>query len=234
MDIQAELFKMQDAKYAEFQSALIPNIPRETVIGVRIPALRKFAKGVAKRPDGAEVIAAFMGQLPHQYYEEDLLHGLFISQIAGYDECLARTQEFLPFITNWAVCDIFQPAAFKTHHAQVIQEIPTWIESSKPYTCRFGMEQLMVHFLDSDFRPEYLKMPAAVRSDEYYVNMMTAWFFATALAKQWDAAIPYLEQGRLDRWTHNKTIQKGIESYRITADQKDYLRSLKRYAKDEK
>ena len=233
MDIQKRLFELQDCKYAEFQSALIPNIARDTVIGVRIPLLRKLAKEIAKSPDGMRSIKDFMLRIPHDYYEEDLLHCLFVSQIKDYKECLVRVNEFLPYITNWAVCDIFQPAVFKTHHTQLINEIPVWIASEKPYTCRFGMEQLMLHFLDKDFKPEYLELPAAVRSEEYYVNMMTAWFFATALAKQWDASIPYLEQHKLDRWTHNKTIQKGIESYRITNEQKEYLRSLKRYAKNE-
>lgn len=224
MDIQARLFELQDEKYADFSAKLTPGIPRETFIGVRIPALRKLAKEVAKDPACEEFLAA----VPHAFYDENLLHVLLLSQIKDYDEALAGIQAFLPYIDNWAVCDILSPVAFKKHHDDIMKLIPSWIKSPETYTCRFGMGMLMSHFLDDDFKPEYLEMPAAVRSEEYYVNMMTAWFFATALAKQWDATIPYLENQRLDKWTHNKTIQKGVESFRITNEQKDYLRSLRR------
>ena len=222
--IQERLFALQDEKYGDFQSKLIPGLPREQVIGIRIPAMRKLAKEFAKK----EEAATFLKQLPHTYYDENVLHALLIASMKDYDACMEAVEAFLPYIDNWAVCDGLSPKVFQKHKKELLEKIKFWISSEHTYTCRFGMGMLMRWFLDEDFQPEYLEMPATVRSEEYYVNMMTAWFFATALAKQWDAAIPYLEQSHLDPWTHNKAIQKARESYRITPVQKEYLKTLKR------
>ncbi len=222
--IQERLFALQDEKYGDFQSKLIPGLPREQVIGIRMPAMRKLAKEFAKE----EEAAAFLKQLPHTYYDENVLHALLIASMKDYDACMEAVEAFLPYIDNWAVCDGLSPKVFRKHKKELLEKIKFWIPSEHTYTCRFGMGMLMRWFLDEDFQPEYLEMPAAVRSEEYYVNMMTAWFFATALAKQWDAAIPYLEQSCLDSWTHNKAIQKARESYRITPEQKEYLKTLKK------
>ena len=168
-----------------------------------------------------------MRALPHDYYDEDLLHALLIAEEKDFACCLEETEAFLPFVDNWAVCDIFSPKVFQKHKEELSERIRVWAKSEKTYTCRFGIGMLMQHFLDADFDAAYLEIPAAVQSEEYYVNMMLAWFFATALAKQWEATIPYLENKRLARWTHNKAIQKARESYRISAEQKEYLKSLK-------
>lgn len=232
-----ELLKLQDTAYADFQAKLTPGIPRERFIGVRIPELRKLAKSLWKeaarqkkeggKSELADEIEQFMRELPHRYYDEDMLHGLFIEQLKNYDECVKQLQIFLLYVDNWAVCDIMSPKILKKDLPRTMELIRIWSASPETYTCRFGLELLMTHFLDDAFRPEYLEIPAAARSEEYYVRMMVAWFFATALAKQWEAAIPYIEEHRLAPWTHNKTIQKAIESYRITDEQKSYLRSLK-------
>lgn len=213
----------KDEEYGDFQAKLTPGIPRDLFIGVRVPNLRKLAKSYMKDSDSQ----VFLEELPHKYYDENMLHGLLLSEIKDYVECVAKVDEFLPYVDNWAVCDIMSPKVFKKHKSELINTIREWSASSHTYTCRFGMEMLMSHFLDQDFLPEYLEIPASVISDEYYVNMMIAWFFATALAKQWDATIPYIEDRRLGKWVHNKTIQKSIESFRITPEQKDYLRGLK-------
>ena len=214
---------MQDKQYAAFQSKLTPGVPPESFIGIRVPALRKFAKEFAKEVE----VNDFVHQLPHKYYDENMLHSLLISQVKDYEECIRLTDAFLPYVDNWAVCDIMSPKAFAKHKAALTEKIKIWSGSRHTFTCRFGIETLMTHYLDKDFKAEYLEIPASARSEEYYVKMMVAWFFATALAKQWDATIPYIEQKRLAPWTHNKTIQKAIESYRITPEQKDYLRTLK-------
>lgn len=218
------LFELQDKKYAEFQAKLIPTIDKECIIGVRVPEIRKLAKQLFKEKNYEE----FLRELPHKYYDEMLLHGLLIAEIKDYEICLREVNRFLPHVDNWAVCDILSPKVFGKNKEALLEQIKIWAASKEVYTCRFGMEMLMSHFLDGDFKPEYLELPAGVRSEEYYVNMMTAWFFATALAKQWEATIPYIEGGRLDVWTHNKTIQKARESYRITEEQKKYLNGLKR------
>ena len=199
--IQERLFALRDEKYREFQRSLIPGLPRENIIGIRIPVMRKLAKEFVKEPEAA----VFLKQLPHTYYDENILHALLIAEIKDYDACMEAVEAFLPYIDNWAVCDGLSPKVFGKHKAELLEKIRLWIPSEHIYTCRFGIGMLMRWFLDEDFQPGYLELPAAVRSEEYYVNMMTAWFFATALAKQWDAAIPYLEQKRLDVWTHNKT-----------------------------
>ncbi len=222
-DIQKRLFELADNEYADFQARLTPTVPREKFIGVRVPKVRNLAKEYIKEPEHAE----FLKILPHEYYDENMLHGLLVSAIKDYETCIAETDRFLPYVDNWAVCDIMSPVCFKKHKSELIGKIKEWIESDKTYTCRFGMEMLMSHFLDEDFSPEYLELPAGVRSDEYYVNMMTAWFFATALTKKWDHAVKYVEEKRLSPWTHNKTIQKACESYRISPEKKEYLKTLK-------
>ena len=221
--LQERLFAMQDKQYAAFQSKLTPGVPPESFIGIRVPALRKFAKEFAKEVE----VNDFVHQLPHKYYDENMLHSLLISQVKDYEECIRLTDAFLPYVDNWAVCDIMSPKVFAKHKAALTEKIKIWSDSRQTFTCRFGIETLMSHYLGEDFKVEYLEIPASARSEEYYVKMMVAWFFATALAKQWDATIPYIEQKRLAPWTHNKTIQKAIESYRITHEQKDYLRTLK-------
>ena len=223
MKAQELLFQLQDKCYRDFHSKLIPTIPVETIIGVRIPAIRKLAKEYGKDPESVE----FLKQLPHTYYDENILHALLVAEIKDYEVCVKEVERFLPYVDNWAVCDIFSPKVFRKNKDKLIDKIREWIASGHSYTCRFGMEMLMTHFLDEDFRVEYLEIPAAVHSEEYYVNMMIAWFYATALAKQWDAAVGYIEKKCLDPWTHNKTIQKARESYRITREQKEYLKTLK-------
>ena len=223
MKAQELLFQLQDKGYRDFQSKLIPTIPVETIIGVRIPAIRKLAKEYGKDPESVE----FLKQLPHTYYDENILHALLVAEIKDYEVCVKEVERFLPYVDNWAVCDIFSPKVFRKNKDKLIDKIIEWTASSHPYICRFGIEMLMTHFLDADFRVEYLEIPAAVYSEEYYVNMMIAWFYATALAKKWDATIGYIEDQRLDTWTHNKTIQKARESYRITPEQKEYLKTLK-------
>lgn len=223
MDITKRLFELEDKEYGDFQVKLAPGISRENVIGVRVPMVRKLAKEIYKEGDYQD----FLKALPHRYYDENMLHGLIISEMKDYDLCLQYLEAFLPYVDNWAVCDIMSPKVFKKNKDKLLIKIQEWIKDDRVYTCRFAMEMLMSHYLDDDFRPEYLKLPAAVKSDEYYINMMIAWFFATALAKQWKDSVVYLENKSLDVWTHNKTIQKAIESYRITDEQKAYLRTLK-------
>lgn len=223
MNFTEELFALQDNSYGDFQAKLTPGIPREKFIGVRVPEVRKLAKRLAKEPGAA----SFLEDLPHKYYDENMLHALLLSEMKDYEACVAAVDRFLPYVDNWAVCDILSPKIFRRNKPALLKKIREWSASEKTYTCRFGIEMLMSHFLDDDFKPEYLEIPAAVRSEEYYVRMMVAWFFATALAKQWDEAVKYVEEGRLDTWTHNKTIQKARESFRITPEQKEYLNTLK-------
>lgn len=224
MNVTERLFELQDKAYADFHSGLVSNVPREKIIGVRVPDARRLAKEYGKDPECRD----FLRALPHKYYDENVLHGILLSGLKDYEECVRAVEEFLPYVDNWAVCDILSPKVFPQHRTELIAKVREWSASEKTYTCRFGMEMLMTHYLDEDFRPEYLEIPAGVCSEEYYVNMMTAWFFATALAKQWDAAIPYLRDNRLGAWVHNKTIQKARESFRITQEQKAYLKTLRR------
>ena len=224
MEILKKLFELQDIGYAEFQSKLTPTVPRETFIGVRVPEVRKLAKSYSKDKECQE----FLKKLPHQYYDENMLHGLLLSEMKDYDACISAVDIFLPYVDNWAVCDIMAPKVFKKHKEELLEKIKIWATSDQVYTCRFGLEMLMTHFLDEDYKPEYLEIAAGVHSEEYYVNMMIAWFFATALAKQWDTTIPYITENRLSEWVHNKTIQKARESYRITDEQKKFLKGLKR------
>ena len=221
MNVTEELFKLKDSEYQKFQSALIPTINPDTMIGVRTPHLKKLAKAV--RNDAEK----FMASQPHTYYEENNLHGFVISLITDYDDCIEALDRFLPYVDNWATCDGIRPVCFKKNKNRLICDIKRWIASDKVYTVRFGIEMLMTHFLDDDFDAGYLRMVASVRSDEYYINMMIAWYFATALAKQWDEAVVYIEKRILPAWVHNKTIQKAIESYRISEERKKYLKKYK-------
>ena len=222
-DIQVRLFALQDAGFRRFHAKLIPTIDPETVIGIRTPALRKLAKELK----GSAEAEAFLQELPHHYYEENCLHGLLIAEMKDFPACIAALDEFLPYINNWATCDMIRPKCFAKHKPELLPHIYRWLEAAEPYTVRFAMEMLMVHYLKEDYRPEYPALVASEVSEEYYVNMMIAWYFATALPFQWDSVIPYLEERRLSPWVHGKTIQKAIESYRITPEQKIYLRSLK-------
>ena len=208
----------------KFLSKLTPNVSEDTIIGVRIPEIRKLAKKLVKNNEYED----FLKELPHKYYDENLLHGAIISENKDFENCIELLDNFLPFIDNWAVCDTISPKIFKKHKKELIEKIKEWSQSDKTYTCRFGVEMLMTHFLDEDFKKEYLEMVANIHSEEYYVKMVVAWFFATALAKQWDYAVIYLENNRLDVWVHNKTIQKARESLRILEDKKGYLKGLKR------
>lgn len=222
-EIREELFKLQDIKYRDFQSKLIPGIDTDSVIGVRTPELRKYAKKLAKQTD----IEVFLDILPHKYFDENQLHAFIISEIKDYDSCIVEVNKFLPYVDNWATCDQMSPKVFKKHKEDLLKEISGWVDSSETYTIRFGIGMLMQHFLDEDFNPKYHEMVASVKSDEYYINMMIAWYFATALAKQWDATVPYIVEHRLEKWTNNKAIQKSVESYRISPEQKEYLKSFK-------
>lgn len=225
--IRAQLFEMQDLKYRDFQAKLIPTIDKENVIGVRTPRVRALAKEVAKDPD----IHDFLADLPHTYYDENNVHAFVIEQIKDYETCLKEVERFLPYINNWATCDMESPKIFAKHTEELLEPIRRWLASGETYTVRFGIGMLMTFYLDEKFAPEYPEMVACVRSQEYYVNMMIAWYFATALAKQYETAVTYLENNRLDDWTHNKTIQKARESFRITAQQKAYLAGLRRNRK---
>lgn len=228
MNIIEELIALKDDKNSEFQAKLTPGVDKEKFLGVRVPDARKLAKRICKADDAANLINEFMNTLPHDYFDENMLHALLISEMKDYEACIKEIDKFLPYVDNWAVCDIMSPKMFKKHKDKLIEKIRLWSASEETYTCRFGMEMLMSFYLDDDFEQEYLNIPAAVHSDEYYVNMMIAWFFATALAKQWDATVGYIENNCLDTWVHNKTIQKARESYRITPEQKEYLKGLKR------
>ena len=221
--IRAQLFTLRDEAYRTFHSALMPTVPPETVIGVRVPALRRLAKQLADTAQ-AEV---FLQALPHGYYEENNLHAFLIELIRDYDRALAETEAFLPYINNWATCDCFCPKVFAKHKKELLVPIRRWLDSGEVYTVRYGMEMLMRYYLEDEFKLEYPEKVAAIRSEEYYVNMMIAWYLATALVKQWEAAIPYLEKRVLSDWVHRKTIQKAVESYRITPEQKVYLKSLR-------
>lgn len=225
--IREALFAAQDLSYKEFHGKLMPTVDPELIIGVRTPQLRALAKNLKKEPE----ITAFLTDLPHQYYEENNLHGFLIEQIGDFTQCIVEVNRFLPFVDNWATCDMMSPKCFKKHRKELLKEIETWLACAHTYTVRFGVGMLMTHYLDEDFDPSYLEMVAAIRSEEYYIRMMVAWYFATALAKQYDSALPYLEENRLGIWEHNKTIQKAVESSRISGEIKQYLRTLKRKEK---
>lgn len=223
LDLQKQLFAMQDLSYRDFNSKLIPTIDEETIIGIRTPQLRKFAKEFAK----SDVREPFLNSLPHQYYEENNLHGFLLEMEKDYDKLVEKLDAFLPYVDNWGTCDMIRPKVFKKHLPELLPKVREWLSSEHVYTIRYGIGMLLSFYLDDEFRPEYLEWVAQIRSEEYYINMMIAWYFATALAKQYEVTLPYIEKQRLDIWTHNKAIQKAIESYRITDAQKEYLRTLK-------
>ena len=224
MDLLNKLFENQDKEYASFQAKLMPGIKEENVIGVRLPIARKIAKEYLKDEESK----TFLKTLPHKYYDENIVHGMLISEIKDYDTCIEEIERFLPYVDNWAVCDTMIPKVLKKNKQDLLKKIKKWSKSKETYTCRFGIKMLMSFYLDEDFKEEYLEIPASVHSDEYYIQMMIAWFYATALAKKWDETIKYLENNKLDTWVHNKTIQKARESFRITDKQKEYLNTLKR------
>ena len=222
-EIRVELFKMQDMDYRDFNSKLIPTVDKESMIGIRTPDLRKYAKQLGKSSDAIE----FLQTLPHKYFDENQLHAFIISEIKDFKSCVDRVNEFLPYVDNWATCDQLSPKVFKKHHKELITYIKEWLKSDKVYTLRFGIGMLMEHFLDEDFDILYPEIVSKIRSGEYYINMMIAWYFATALAKQYESVIPFIENNSLDIWTHNKAIQKAVESLRISDEKKEYLKSLK-------
>lgn len=226
-EIRDALLNEKDVKYKDFQGSLIPGVDAEYFIGVRTPRLRAMAKEYAKNKD----IQEFLDDLPHKYFDENQLHAFIISGMKDYDKCVEELEKFLPYVDNWATCDQMSPKVFKKHRPELLTQIRQWIQSDHTYTVRFGMGMLMQHYLDEDFDPDYPALVGSIHSEEYYINMMIAWYFATALAKQYEAVIPWLEEKRLDPWVHNKTIQKAIESYRIDAEQKAFLRTLKVSAK---
>ena len=225
-DIRKELKKLQDKGYREMQVTIIPTIDADSIIGVRTPALRQLAKEFSKREDVSE----FLSDLPHKFFEENQLHAFILSGMKDAESCIKLVDEFLPYVDNWATCDQMSPKVFKKHKKLLLEYVDKWIRSDHTYVKRFAICMLMEHFLDEDFKTSYLTKVSKIRSEEYYVNMMIAWYFATALAKQYEDTLPFIEKQKLDKWTHNKSIQKAVESYRITPEQKEYLKTLKRKA----
>ena len=220
MDIQKTLFSMQDTEYRDFHAKLMPNIDKSRIIGVRVPQIRALAKKI--KNDAGD----FLENLPHKYYEENNLHAFLIAEIADFDECIKKLNAFLPYVDNWATCDSMKPKCFKKNRKKLLPEIEKWLKSKHEYTVRFGILMLMTHFLDEDFDEKYLERVSKIKSDKYYINMMIAWYFQTALSKKWENAIKYFENHTLSDWVHKKAIQKARESYRMTAEQKEYLKNL--------
>ncbi len=221
--IRQKLISMSDEKHRDFSSKLIPEVDKETVLGVKIPLLRQYAKELLKSGQ----IQEFMTCLPHKYHEENSLHACIIAELKSYDETISALDEFLPYVDNWATCDIMTPKSFKKNTERLICDIDRWLSSQHTYTIRFAIGMLLALYLDDEFKEEYLQRVGNIESSEYYVNMMRAWYFATALAKQYDSAVKYIEDSRLDTWTHNKTIQKAVESYRVPSGRKEYLKRFK-------
>lgn len=222
-EIQEKLFALRDEKYRDFNASLIPTVDKAAVIGVRVPQLRRLAKELKNGPLAAE----FMADLPHEYHDENLLQALLINENKDFGLCMEELEAFLPYVDNWAVCDMLGPKVLAKNKEELMERILRWLDSPHAYTQRFAMCMLMSHFLDGDFKEEYLELVAAVKSEEYYVRMMQAWYFATALAKQYDSAVKYIEGRRLESWTHNKSIQKARESFRVSPEHKAYLKTLK-------
>ena len=221
--IRKSLFDLQDMKYRDFQAKLIPTVENDRMIGVRTPSLRKLARQEAKSED----ISLFLNDLPHFYFDENQLHAFIISLEKDFEKAVNETDRFLPYIDNWATADQLSPKVFRKHRKGLLCYIEKWLESDETYVKRFGIGMLMEHFLDEDFDMRFPERVSKIRSEEYYVNMMTAWYFATALAKQYDSILPFIEKKKLDDWTHNRAIQKAVESRRITPEQKEYLKTLK-------
>jgi len=211
---------MGEEKYRDFSSALMPTVEKERVIGIRIPVLRKYAKSLEDYED-------FLKDLPHKYFEENNLHAFLIEREKDFEKCIEKLDLFLPYVDNWATCDSMKPKALKKEPEKLLIHIKRWLYSKDVYAVRYAINLLMSYYLDENFKEEYLYMIAGVKSDEYYINMMRAWYFATALAKQYEKTLPLLENKELDQWIHNKTIQKSIESLRISKEHKLYLKSLK-------
>jgi len=223
MTLYESLIAVQDGAYREFQSKLVPNVPPETILGVRTPDLRRIAKDVFESSD----CDAFLADLPHRYYEENLIHFFMIAMIRDFDACVKAVEAFLPYVDCWPVSDQATPKSFRKHHEKLLPYVKNWIASEHVYTARFGLRMLMNEFLDADFKEEYLALAAGRTGEDYYLKMMVAWFFATALAKQYDETVPYLEDHRLPEWTHKKAIQKALESFRVTPEHKAYLKTLR-------
>ena len=221
--IQGKLFEMADPEYKQFHSKLMPTIPREQIIGVRLPRVQKLARELLGTPEAKE----FTKMIPHRYYEENNLHGILVAASKNYNQVIEELDLFLPYVDNWATCDSIRPKVFQKHLPELIDKIKEWINAKDAFTIRFGLEMLMVYYLDDAFRPEYLQIVASVQNENYYVQMMQAWYFATALAKQWEKTLPWVQNQKLSSWVHNKTIQKAIESLRIPAEHKELLRKLK-------
>lgn len=222
MNVRDRLEQFRDEKYREFQSKLVPNISKDVILGVRTPAMRR----VAKEFFGTEEGDAFMTELPHALYEENLVHFFMIALIKDFDRCIAETERFLPYVDCWPVSDQSSPKVFSKKHEKLLPYIRSWIDSDHVYTARFGMRMLMNEFLGPDFRTEYLDWVANKTGEDYYLRMMIAWYFATALAKQYDAAVKVIEKRTLEPWTHNKAIQKARESFRVSEEHKAYLKTL--------
>ena len=223
MTLYDRLIEEKDDEYKKFQAKLVPNIPPETILGVRTPKMRKIAGEVFKSDYKDE----FLSDLPHKYYEENLIHFFVLAMIKDFDECVRLVEIFLPYIDCWPVSDQATPKSFKKNHKKLLPYIKKWISSQHTYTARFGIRMLMNEFLGEDFKEEYLELVASKKSEEYYLKMMIAWYFATALAKRYDETLPYIENHVLDEWTHRKAIQKAVESYRVTDEHKEYLKSLR-------
>ncbi len=221
--LQEKLFELQDIEYKAFHSKLMPTVDADTIIGIRTPVLRKFSNEFNKTDEAK----AFLKDLPHKYYEENNLHAFLLEKITDYDILVKELNNFLPFVDNWATCDMLKPKCFKKNKDHLIIDIKRWLKSEYIYEVRFGIVCLMTHFLDDDFKESYLDLIADIKSDEYYINMARAWFFATALTKQYTSAVKIIENKALDKWTHNKAIQKACESYRVENEQKIFLRKLK-------
>ena len=222
--IQEKLFEYQDLGYREFNSKLIPNIDKETMIGVRIPDIRKIEKSLS-----TEEKEKFLLKLPHKYFEENMLHGIIISNMKEYNKVITNLEKFLPYVDNWAVCDSISPKIFKKNREKAIENVLSWIKSNHTYVCRFGIGMIMQLYLEDEyFKKTYLDIIAKIKIEDYYINMMRAWTFQVALVKQWKEAIVYIEKGLLDEFTHNKTISKSCDSYKIEKEKKEYLKTLRR------
>lgn len=223
MTVYDRLISCNDEKYRDFQSKLVPNIPKENILGVRTPDMRKIAKEIS----GTEEAENFIAELPHRYYEENLVHFFLIAMIKDFDECVSAVETFLPYVDCWPVCDQSSPKVFSKHHDKLLPFIKKWIGSEHVYTVRFGIRILMNEFLGEDFKPEYPEWVAAVKGEDYYIKMMVAWYFATALAKRYDESVVFIEERRLDPRTHKKAIQKAVESFRVTEEHKQYLKTFR-------
>jgi 3-methyladenine DNA glycosylase AlkD len=222
-DVSLMLMENRETEYADFMANLLPNLPKERILGVRTPILRKMAKQMIREDTDKD----FIKQCPHEFFEENQLHGFIISERKDFAQCMAELEHFLPYMDNWATCDQTSPKIFKKNKEKLMPYIEIWLQSERTYTVRFAIGMLMKHFLEDDFLPEYLDMVAGIQSEEYYINMEIAWYMATALAKQWESTISYIENKKMGVWVHNKTIQKAVESYRITEEQKCYLKTFR-------